>query len=305
MREVIWMLSRVTAAFCVGFATLPLCTLLIPDAPERLVVGAMVAGFSLPIGVLIHMDRHRRTRQAAQDQLMARRQDGLLVRVLGVEARGRTDYEVVVEPPAGELPLNVRLGKELPLLPDLATGDDTFDQAVRVKGDPIEVLSLLGAEARAALVELLEDHPGATLEDGGLRVRLGMRSTREEIVQVGERLARVVALLRSKEASVDRLVQITRCDPSSDVCQQALRTLLREASDAPPVRELAAELVEGEELSLAVLAAESLGLDDRVAELRANIAGQRGQLAVMEAPGGELSPEGSAGAVSRVGSVKG
>jgi hypothetical protein len=288
-----WAFSRVLMGFF-----LPLMALSLVDPVRPAVIVPMwVALFGLPFLPLVHLVRHGSTRASADAALKASAIGPIHARVEGVAALGKTRYEVVVDA-LDVLPARVRLSRKLPLLSDLSTGDGAFDGVVRVEGDPVEALAVLDASAREGLVNLVDEHPEFTLEDGSLRARAGMFASRDAIVALGEKLTTVANLLGFTESPEARLIHIANTDPVPAVRDRALRTLLRERPEHPEVRAWGKALVAGDELATALLAADALGFADEADALRAQLEGHRGQLQIAAGGGGQLSPEAPKGALS-------
>jgi hypothetical protein len=281
-----WMLTHM-----VGLAFLPLIGVLSSSntvffIPVTLFALGWLVGW--PVALMFKFERHQAAARGAQDELVREFSAEHGVRVSDIHETGSLRFEVSIRSP-NRIPASVRLSKQSVAPFDRETGDPTFDAAVRVRGEELEAASILNADARAAVLALLAKHPGASLKLGEFRSFAARISREEDLIALGQRLAAAVGALSSEDSPELRLARIAREDPLAAVRHRATRTLLRLRPKAPETREFALELLDGDDLQTALLAAEALGLHDKVKAIRNQVAGQRGQLTVTAHDGGELS----------------
>lgn len=250
------------------------------------VLATLAAMAAVAFGILRAVDRHdRRVGKVwleLRDRLAA---DGLRVQVDHTGGKGTSAFVLRIADLDGGVREGLTLAAERLPLPDRDTGDAGFDAQVRVGGEPVEALAGLDAAARGAVLSLLEAHPGCQLADGELRATLPKKTAHADLVALGLQMAEVVMALRSSEPPEVRLARIARSDPLPSVRLRATEILLQRRAEAPAARQLAEDLMAGDDLLAALTAARSLGLAEREAELLALLEAARGQLGLVQADG--------------------
>lgn len=273
----------------------------VTGAPLALgVLATLAAAVAVPIGILRAVSGHQRKVWSARATLREHLAgSGIGVEIESVRRRGSSGYVMCLTSLEGGLPPAIALAPQRLPLPDHATGDEAFDRAVKVGGDPVEALACLDAPARAALLSLLEVHPGWSLADGQLQATVPQGTPPGDVVAIGLGMAEALRSLRGSEDPEVRLAEIARSDPSPSVRIRATDALLLGRPDSAVVVALAEEVLAGDDVALALSAARALGLKDREAELLARREGARGQLGLAPNAGGELAvTEAREGAVS-------
>jgi len=146
--------------------------------------------------------------------------------------------------------------------PDVLTGDEAFDQAVRITGPPDLVMALLDHETRAEVSRALGE--GVRLREGQLYLvvpgRLGT------VASVVDRVRRLLSLARRLVPPPDLVPPLARTalgDPVSAVRERALTMLADRHRDRPETLDALRRALDDQVPSVCLVAAAALGEEGR------------------------------------------
>ncbi|PKN55634.1 MAG: hypothetical protein CVU56_20210 [Deltaproteobacteria bacterium HGW-Deltaproteobacteria-14] len=151
---------------------------------------------------------------------------------------------------------------------DVEIGDPAFDRALKLLGSEVDVLATLHRDVRPAMLEALR-RSGTELRGGGLQLALaGVPPGRRLPRRVMELVALAKTMRGARREPAESLLDSARHDPCEGVRRRCGRALLTQLPTTAQADALAAELVEGDDDELRVVALERLGVDaerDRLA----------------------------------------
>lgn len=203
------------------------------------------------------------------------------VDALAFDRRGRAAVRITVR----GFPPWLKVGGAGTVKGPVRTQDPAFDGAVACSGPESPILACLSEPVRAELHLLVEAFE-LSIDEGAGRLTLPAGSHPRYVLSMharAEALARELTV--SPEAEEGVLLQAARTDPAPGVRRRALGVLLDRENRSAEVTTLAQQVLEGEDLLAARIAAGSLGLAERSAELDRLIQDAEGGLTLREADG--------------------
>jgi hypothetical protein len=185
----------------------------------------------------------------------------------------KDDYYVSIifetpTPIGAKMEANVALGllDSMKSVESVKTGDDEFDDAMRVTGSPSMALAHLSSSARQALLPIAK--AGLLIQPDLMRYRHQSTSiTFDEAVELIERIGGVVSAMRFDLDPLDRLVLIAQHDPLIVVRSRALEALSTEHAHSRQADQAQRAALAGPSLILGLEAARYLGARDPQASI--------------------------------------
>ena len=237
---------------------------------------------TMPFERLVLRTRQRRTGEALQRALEpVAHHEGVS---LDIVPSGLNRLRVHVR--RSGLPTGLRLGSEGFVERGHRIGDPFIDPRVRIEGDEVEAFAALSPAARELFDDLLAKHASLRLADGSVSLTVLVSVRRRGLDGLIKTMANVAhALAVPPGGARKRLVERYRTDPEIGVRGRALDTLLEHYPHSYEMRELADEIIAGDDVGLALKVARACDRPEDVARLEARVEGGRGRLALSAEPG--------------------